>query len=543
MQTGFRRLLTATLGATLILAACGPRPHTAERGRPQPDEPIPARRPPSISRVSEAADTCLLPVINGRPTDADYASARRMVSGATVIPGEEEPWLLGYNRRGQWTIDAAGRYVRFPGRKVGDFELSFVREATTGRVITAADEELLTLTPGRGFAPIAKVSDNAGHTSISLLRVERLDLTLVITRSAVQRLRGDVVEPWAESDHVDGAEGIQAVDLPALHAVLFSAADGALKLRRDDGRWETLGRREYDGHDYWLERVEQSESSSTTLIWMRQKDGPRYRPLGMFGEGSNGSVRLLDAGPYDHRSGSEILFTAATGEILRFQQPSPGRLPAWSRLTATGYEPIPGGLAPAREGDGFRLRPVDLPRRHAMVFDTKDGLAIYHKGRMRLIPGPAPAGLGALPKIVDLPAVGRTLIVSRHGLFELPADDRIIPVAAPFSTGGLPPLSIFDDERRGLAVIHAAEGLFTLDRRGVYRRIQGPRLGEPGYDEHVATLSVSGDQLLTLDNALWLLVSPASTRWSICRAQRGVTANEQTTRNAHVAALAPSAGR
>jgi|GEM_PF-2353054 len=484
-------------------------------------EPAWPHSPPAPMTIDDATDRCLMPVADGRPTKADVGKVSRMVSDPTVLPDDDRPWLSGFNRGGQWTIDAAGRYVRFPGRKVGQFGLPFIREATTGRILTSVDDEVLALDRVRGFVPLAKVVDQAGRSSVSLRRIERLDLTLVITRSAVRRLKGDLVEPWTEGLHVAGDGHIEAVDLPALHAVLFLPADGSLKLRYDDGRWETVERSDHYGRDYWVERVDQSERSSTALIWTRRASGPGDRVIALFGNQRDGSIRLLDAGPYDRSTrggGPQIVFAAATGDILKYEQPGPGRRSGWSRLAPSGYEPIPGGVAPSRDDYGLRLRPVDLPRQRAMAFDTENGVAIYQNGRMRHIPGPPPTGLDELPEIVDLPSIDRTLIVSRNGLFEIASGDQIARVEAPFSTGGLPPLSIFEDERRRQAVIHAVEGLFTLDRHGVFRRIPSPNFGEPNYDEHVATLSISGDHLLTLGNALWLLTSPSSPRWGVCLA-------------------------
>lgn len=511
------------LSLGLLVVAYGPHSRT-----PSPRETPPPHHPPSAMKVTDATDRCLMPVADGQPTAADVGSASRMVEDPTALPNDDQPWMWGYNRGGQWTIDATGRYAPFPGRRVGQFGLPFIQEATTGRVMTTVEDEVLTFDHTWGFVPLAKVADQAGRSSVSLLRVERLDLTLLITRSAVRRLNGDIVEPWSEGVQVAGDGGIQAFDLPALHAILFLPADGTLKLRRDDGRWETLGLRDHDGRDYRVERVDQGAISSTALIWMRETKGPLYRLLGLFGDERDGSVRLLDAGPYDRyreRGGPQLLFSAATGEILRFRPPGPGRPLTWSRMTPTGYEPIPGGLAPRRDVDGFWVLPVHLPRQRAMAFQTDDGLALYQKGRMRSIPGPERDGLGAYPRIVDLPAISRTLIVSPHGLFELTSDDRIVRVEAPFSTGGWSPIAIFEDAKRRQAVIRGAEGLFTLDRRGAYRRIAAPQASERPYLDHVVTLSVSGDHLLNMDNALWLLTSPTSPRWEACRAQRGTGAD------------------
>ncbi len=475
-------------------------------------------------KIAEATDACLTPVLNGRPTQADVGQAFRMVELPASLPGDDQPWLLGYNRGGQWTIDSDGRYAPFPGRKVGGFGLSFVHEATTGRIITADRGELLALDHARGFLPLVRISNDP--SSISLLRVERLDLTLAMPRGDVLRLRGDVAEPWAERAHLAGDGWRQAFDLPALRAILFLSGDGVLKLRRDDGGWLSLGHSDHDGHRDYVEKVLQSEGALTVLLQMRDTNGPTDRLLALTRQGRDGPFRMVEAGPYDNsgdNSGPQFLYAAATGEVLRFEQPAPGAAPMWSRLTRRGYEPVPGGVAPSRDGDFLQLSPVDLPRWRALVFATDQGLALYRNGRMRLIPGPALGGLGPLAKIVDLPVIGRTLVLSRHGLFELTSDDRIVRVEAPFSTGSLPEPEIFEDARRGAAIIHAREGLFTLDRRSIYHRIPGPPLGEPSYDEHVVTLAVSGDHLLKLDNALWLLVSPGSPRWAACRTRTGVT--------------------
>jgi len=111
------------------------------------------------------------------------------------------------------------------------------------------------------------------------------------------------------------------------------------------------------------------------------------------------------------------------------------------------------------------------------------------------------------------------MIQSVHGLFELTDDDRIVRIEAPFSTGGLPAPVAYDDTADGRAVFFTAEGQFVLDQDGRFRRVTNSRPGQPAFaDDRVVELSVSGDDLIQHQNALWLLVSPKSARWGRCLA-------------------------
>ncbi|WP_454761162.1 hypothetical protein [Caulobacter segnis] len=506
--------LGVSISAAILVAACGPAPRKASRWPTRPEEPVPAPRPPSRLAVGQAADACLTTVLDGRPTKADVGQAFRMVNKPSELPGTDRVWLAAYNRGGQWTIDDEGRYAPFPGIDVKDaFGLTFVSEATSRRLVAAADGNLLRFDHDLDtFVPLLRVADQ--HQSIRLTRIEREDLTLMIVGTRVLRLRGDRAEPWSEFP-----EGLtQAFDLPGLRAVLFAGGDGILRIRRDGGGWTSVGQLDHDGQRDYVERVQQSPEGETALVQLRSTAGPSGRLLaltrskGVFGTRLVGTV---DRSP--DRSGPQTFYAPASDEILKFEQPNPGSPPRWSRLTAGGFSSIQGGRQPVRDGDFLRLTLTALPDRRATVLTVDEGLAIYRAGRMSLLPGPK-GGLGPLPDVVDLPTIGRTLILSRNGLFELTRDDRIVRLEAPFSTGGLPPPLIFNDPRRQAATISAREGLFLLKRDGRFERVRGGSAPPNFGDERVASLPLSGDVLLELDNALWLLVSPGSPRWRACAA-------------------------
>lgn len=230
---------------------------------------------------------------------------------------------------------------------------------------------------------------------------------------------------------------------------------------------------------------------------------------------------LTDLGPADRSrdaSGDRYVYVAATDEILRFRQANPDSPPKWHRLSPSGFVAV-AGPAPARQGNTLFLNPTSVARKAAMVLPTARGIVVYTAGRMQEV-SESGEPLGPLPKIIDLPSVGRTFIQSRLGLFELTDDARIVRIRAPFSTGGLPPILIYDDETNKQAVFIAVEGQFTLTRDGDFRRIRGAVPVTPSFiDKRILELPVSGDDLLLFDNALWLLVSPASLHWSRCIAQ------------------------
>lgn len=507
--------LGVAVSAAILVAACGPAPRKPSRWPARPEEPVPAPRPPSRLAVGQAEDACLTPVLYGRPTKADVGQSFRMVNKPSELPGTDRVWLAAYNRGGQWTIDNEGRYTPFPGVDAQDmFGLTFVHEATSGRLVAAADGNLLRFDHDLGaFVPMLRVADQ--YQSIRLTRIEREDLTLMIVGARVLRLRGDRAEPWSEFP-----EGLtQAFDLPGLRAVLFAGGDGILRIRRDSGVWTSVGQLTHDGHRDYVERVDQSPDGQTALLRLRSTEGPSDRLLAL--TRSKDAFRIQPLGSTDNsrdHSGPQILYASASDEILKFEQPNPGSSPRWSRLTAGGFSSIEGGLPLVRNGDFLIFSLTALPDRRATVFPTDEGLAIYRAGRMSLLPGPE-GGLGPLPDVVDLPTIGRTLILSRNGLFELTRDDRIVRLEAPFSTGGLPPPLIFDDPKRQAATISAREGLFLLKRDGRFERVRGGSAPPKFGDERVASLPLSGDVLLDLDNALWLLVSPGSPRWRACAAR------------------------
>jgi hypothetical protein len=220
-----------------------------------------------------------------------------MVSSTHTFPGFDQPWIFALNRGGQWTIDAEGRYAVFPGSDVTDlFEITHVAEQRSSRVIAAVDGDLWLLDrSGGGFSLLP--TEGYGQRWASMLRVERLDLTLVMTLGQILRLSGNRLEPWDETAEVVGAGFAKetAFDLPGLRAVLFTTGSGDLRIRRDDGRWFTLGNLSRNGDVERIERLEQSPSGRTALLRMRGSKGPASRYLAVMAS-QDGTFRLLDAG-------------------------------------------------------------------------------------------------------------------------------------------------------------------------------------------------------------------------------------------------------
>ncbi|PVM86780.1 hypothetical protein DDF62_17140 [Caulobacter radicis] len=507
----------AILVAVLGLVACTPKAKA-----PPPEPEIPSIAP---ARPADAWSDrfCAMPVADGRPTKADVDAVQRMVANVRMIPGSDEPWLRPYNRGGEWTINAQGRYVPYPGptpRRL--FDLEMVHEPSLGRVVGMRGDLVLARKAGAdAFAPIARVGDEAGRDDAAIRRIEDADLTLVPHRGRVHQVRGDVVMPWPEQASLTAAGVANVIDihdLPGLGAALFEGEDGALAVRYTDGAWRQAGRlrppRWRVGGD-WIVDVRPVPKAGVVLLSTYED----HLVLALSPDpASSRRAAIVDVTAiHDQKldpGGWWTLASPTTGDIIRFGRVRPTAPLGWQRLVDQRFVPMDGPAWPAFDE---LARAYDLTGGEGLVIRGDDGLALYRRGVLTPIPGATTTALGRYPQVVRLASLDRTYVVARRGLFELTADGRLKTVEARFVTGGSPSLEFFELPKQRLALVRAKDGLFTLDADGQVLRVRGGEGFAPDFLTNVfGPLPISGDVLMADHNALKLVVTPKSPRWKAC---------------------------
>ncbi len=513
-----RWVLLATL---LGLAACTPKAKA-----PPPEPEIPSIAP---ARPADAWSErfCAMPVENGRPTRADVDQAYRMVSHVRMIPGSDQPWILPHNRGGEWTIDARGAYVPYPGPTPnGLFDLEMVHEPALDRVVGMRGDVVLTRKAGAdAFAPIAKLGDQVMPGGPPIRRIEDADLTLVLRRGRVHQVRGDAVTPWPEQASLTAAGVANVIDihdLPGLGAALFEGDDGALAVRYTDGVWRKAGRlrparRRQDDRIVAVQPVPAAgvalvSTYQDQLVLALSTDPAGFRRAGIV------DVTAI----HDEKTDPGGWWTVAsptTGDIIRYGRVRPSAPPGWQRLAGGRFVAMD---APAWPAPSTLTFTHDLTGGEGLALFNKDGLALYRRGVLTPIPEATRAAVGGYFHVIRLASQRRTYVVSPRGLFELTDAGRLRKIEASFVTGGDPLPDIFELPEQQLALVRAKDGLFTLDAEGRVLRVRGGEGFTPSnLAKFFGPFPISGDVLVEDHNALKLVVTPRSPRWKACNAALG----------------------
>jgi hypothetical protein len=508
----------AAIAAVLAAAGC--------KGEPQAEWPEwkPGRTTaiPASGVAQPATDLCLMPVLDGAPTEADIGQVHRMISQVEMLPGVPRPWISAHNRGGEWTIDGDGRYAPFDGPSPSP-GLSLEYEVEDSGRIVGLDHggALLVLDPGA--ERFRQIKDMGGGFRI-VSRVPRTDVILLNVKGAPLRLVGEEIEGWSEWTAAQraGLSGVHGIyDLEEFGASLFSDGDRGIAIRFDDGRWAALPRLErrrgqarYHGEQ--VQRATAALASRAVLV----ETSERFLLI-RFPEGAGQPLTTEVLGPNRSRRSDHDRFYVipATGELLRYRQRHPGEAASWSRLSANGFEAIEGGAAIVRSGTSLFDRLHHIPERGWMVFAGQDGVVVYDGRRMTLAKGPS---LGRVPSIIDIPGSDLVLVSSDQGLLSLGRDLRLSPVAAPFETGGVNGPRFEPAAGTQGVMVYAREGVFLARPDGRFTRVPGSEA--LGGGRLVGEIPVSRDLLVSGRNALHLIVNDRSPRWRTCVANRTTAA-------------------
>jgi hypothetical protein len=182
----------------------------------------------------------------------------------------------------------------------------------------------------------------------------------------------------------------------------------------------------------------------------------------------------------------------------------------WLRVEADGFGELNGaspGVPPSPE-DAYKLALVhDLPTLHRMLFQGRDGFFLYDGALVTPVPGGGRDIVGRWPRIFDLPSIGRVLVHSEKGSFELTQDGRLERIVAPSDTEGFHGVGFLDWPNAGIALASTKRGVY-----GVSRDLRFSKLAFPGGSDQASFHYVSspnprtGDILISSTDGSFLAV-------------------------------------
>ncbi len=201
-----------------------------------------------------------------------------------------------------------------------------------------------------------------------------------------------------------------------------------------------------------VDQVQSRFPSRTDPLYLMSRLNPERKPVG----------RRLP-GRYFESIGAYLAYGQRPGLIA----PKKARL---LRLGEKGWIPVQTiGKPITDEVPDF----FEAPSRQAVYISTYDGLYRYDgAGSAVRIQKSGRNEIFGNPAVFDLPAFGKTVVAGK-GLFELTANDELLPVSLPETFTDARFSSVFEMPAQGVAVAFSDRGVLTLDFAGNFSRVRG----------------------------------------------------------------------
>jgi hypothetical protein len=412
------------------------------------------------------------------------------------------------NRRGQWTIDADRRLVRYTGSYPHSWsdKDKWVLEPWSSRVVAITYfGGVSVLRPGTNYFEEIEGSEWP-HSGLynSIQTLPRRKLTIV-TSTIPLVVEDTSLRPWLSRAEMmaHGIRGISSVhEVPSLEGTIIRDFDSRIHVLTDDDRWLEVASLEKGDYGTVFEALD----AGAVLI---------------LGQKSVMLIRKNTGAPTTY-SAQRLLTTEANGAAQRYRTSSlfhqvliyqAGGLfdlnhPRWRRLGRDGFEDIPGGNIGNPEPKLFPFgRIYDLPTLGKTLIEGKDGLFLYDGHVMTPVVDGSSARIGPLSRVYDLPSIKRVVLSTRNGLFELTVDGKLVARPMPFSGGGLPVPTLKDWRESGVALISTRDGVFALDQNLNAIPIAGGNLIDlNSLNFAVGTNPATGEMVLNAKSGLFLAV-------------------------------------
>jgi len=412
---------------------------------------------------------CVLPVLDGAPTEADIGATWRITFTTFHIPGLPGPVFAPLNRGGRWTIDRGRRLVSYLDAFPANPHDKWIKEPWSGRVVgvPSLKGSPFVLDPGdRTFERIhSGDSRDLGFRGPFTLPRRRQTVVIASPTSEVLAIEDRSLRLWISPQEMKMA-GLHSIgrlhDAPSLSAtIVLGSTLGERKygvhVLADDNSWHHVVSL---GEDDFHRKVVDAPGSGVTLlitaktVFAIRNNGPDASPW-------------FSAERLQHSTTTNVIsdyhVSELFGQVLAFAPRA-----RWTRLvSAGGFEDIPGGdIGPMPDLSAYlpQGRIQDLPTLGRTLIEGRDGLFLYDGTRIVAVTDSSPNHIGQLPRAYDLPSIGRVVVTTRRGLFELDREGRLQPRPMPFATDGWSGPSFIDWPSAGVALANTTGGLFVLDR-------------------------------------------------------------------------------
>jgi hypothetical protein len=437
----------------------------------------------AAARAELAEHLCVVPIVDGAPTDADVGMTSRMARRVETFPSSPYPVIYALNRGGVWTISDDRRFVPYPGEFPSNIADDYIEEAHSGRIVGTSNhlDGAFVLDPASGvFSPLRAAGIEGIGWIASMAYIPRWRGTILGAESGLYLLQDDriLTIPGTDPQTIGRVEAI--ADLPAHRAIAIGTSSGRVFILTDtrklfDAFTFSRSKDDYFTAVHEIEAPGQilvQSNFQTTLVEMAPGPDGEFVPVR--------AREIEEETGYRHGHSGHYI---AQRRLFLFYPPRPdfpGILSGAGlhRLTESGFVPVPGG---ERESLGDFVIVRVVPRRDLVLVAGETGRLLYRYERDRLvpIPGSRREEIGWVRDVLDLTSLGKLVLVAARGIFEILPDHTLSRLPLPVATHDPEVYDVAEMPASNVAIIFSSDGIFALEQSGRIARVRGDDAGGP----------------------------------------------------------------
>jgi|KBSSwiStaDraftv2_1062776.scaffolds.fasta_scaffold02557_14 hypothetical protein len=485
---------------------------------------------------------CIVSVENGTPTAADLGQGYRMAGRFIAFPGTSRPIIYPLNREGVWTIDESRAFVPYGGAFPvwrGSLWTKYAFEPLSKRIVAAHMRDVFVAGSDGVFREAGGVDPGEKVAFHSAIHIPRLDRTFLATSHGLRVVEYEAVKPvaGAERSIVGGVHRI--FDLPSSPGMVLDGASHKIFLRGDDGAVAeayVLARARMRSWIFTDSVVSVEELPTPDTLLLRSyhetvlieidRTATTVRPraahsLQTFScnRGADGSRELLSTA-----LNTFLVYGRTPDGACSRNGPRPA-VRGLERLHGRSFVPVPGGEVRMAGGQPMH----DLPTLGIVLLKTvsdvdkgfgNGGLLAYDGDRVTPIPGSGHEEIGDFVRVYDARSLGKVLLLTTKGLYELTTERTIRRIATPpaFSFERHPAIAEMPASR--VALLLGDAGVLALDTGGQVHPVKGSeryRYSPTGPPDPSPFMPKTDELLLIGRNGLFLAVDQNLAVDAVCQ--------------------------
>jgi hypothetical protein len=194
----------------------------------------------------------------------------------------------------------------------------------------------------------------------------------------------------------------------------------------------------------------------------------------------------------------------------------------WRQSSGDGLGDIPGGdiQLPVDQ-----LSPIshvqDLIALGRTLFEGADRFYLFDGSRIRKVRGAQREVIGKFPHVYDLPAIGRVIVVTEAGLYELSREGALIALPTSLPIGGFPGPKFVDWPTAKRALVSTRAGVYVVDQDlRITSVLGGDRVEYNGVGLAYGEVEGPGDAVLVGRDGVFLAVDSEHAGPETCNSAR-----------------------